>query len=55
MRAANAVLLVAAMLGLVSMLTWDVIADASDTCRLDDAAICVESIGWLGTINVTGA
>jgi hypothetical protein len=26
---------------------WEVVADASDTCQVDDEMICVESIGWL--------
>jgi hypothetical protein len=47
MRAVAAVLLFAAMLELAGASAWQVIADASDTCRVDDEKICVESIGWL--------
>jgi hypothetical protein len=42
-----AVVLIFATLELVGASVWEVIADASDTCRVDDELICVESIGWL--------
>jgi hypothetical protein len=47
MRAVAAVLLIAATLELAGASVWEVVADASDTCRVDDELICVESIGWL--------
>lgn len=46
MRLAAVVLIVAA-LEIACASTWRVIADASDTCQIDDDKICVESIGWL--------
>ncbi|BDD79954.1 hypothetical protein [Burkholderia phage FLC10] len=46
MRLAAVVLIVAA-LEIACASAWQVIVDASDTCRLDDEMICVESIGWL--------
>jgi hypothetical protein len=47
MRVAAAVMLIFAALELAGASAWEVIADASDTCRVDDELICVESIGWL--------
>lgn len=46
MRLAAVVLIVAA-LEIACASAWRVIADATDTCRIDDEKICVESIGWL--------
>jgi hypothetical protein len=46
MRLAAVVLIVAA-LEIACVSAWQVIADASDTCRIDDEKVCVESIGWL--------
>lgn len=46
MRLAAVVLIVAA-LEIAGVSAWRVIADASDTCQIDDDKICVESIGWL--------
>jgi hypothetical protein len=42
-----AVVLIFAALEIACASAWRVIADASDTCRVDDEKICVESIGWL--------
>ncbi|SDE41130.1 hypothetical protein SAMN05421548_1476 [Paraburkholderia lycopersici] len=47
MRLAAAVVAIAAVLEIAFALAWPAIADASDTCQLDDEKICVESIGWL--------
>ncbi|BCB23176.1 hypothetical protein KNT66_gp04 [Burkholderia phage FLC5] len=47
MRVAAAIVLVVAALEVACASAWQVIADASDTCRVDDEKICVESIGWL--------
>ncbi|SEK12985.1 hypothetical protein [Paraburkholderia diazotrophica] len=46
MRVAAVVLIVAA-LEIACASAWQVVADATDTCRVDDEKICVESIGWL--------
>ncbi|HDR9024801.1 TPA: hypothetical protein QDB09_005408 [Burkholderia vietnamiensis] len=46
MRLAAVVLIVAA-LEIACVSAWRVMADASDTCQIDDDKICVESIGWL--------
>jgi hypothetical protein len=47
MRLVAAVLLVVATLELAGASVVELVADASDTCQLDDEMICVESIGWL--------
>jgi hypothetical protein len=46
MRLAAVVLIVAAI-EIACASAFRVIADASDTCQIDDEKICVESIGWL--------
>jgi hypothetical protein len=47
MRVVAAVLLIAATLELAGASVWVRVLDTSDTCRIDDDIICVDSLGWL--------